>query len=371
MRDPVGLISTLFGRRRTAEVPGTDLLRERGPAPLVRVVRQLLTAGRSDRALLLLRAGILRYPGDKVVAELLAGAERTEALPQVPAAVEKLEMNPSAENHARVSHLARRTGDEENALEQGRLSIQVDPRSPFGYRAVGTIYLERFRESARTVDGMNALRYLSKACALDPRHATSLLSLSEIFVLLRAPDAARRFLAPVAESHPNDPIVEILHRRCGELAPEGTSNVQELFLRHEDTQISRAPATDAGLGDLPAELPRQVEEFVRAIEGSTGTWVLGPDRRVIAGFSPVEHSEAAVAELGLVADTIRSNTARMGIGKFERMILRGEDRLVLITGLGEQLTGFYFGERPSRQHDVEQAFQRVEYSLEESKGVAR
>jgi len=370
MRDPVGLISMLFRRRRAADVPGTDLLRERGAAPLVRVVRQLLTAGRSDRALVLLRAGILRYPGEKLVAELLASAERTEALPQVPAAVERLEKNPSAENHARVSHLSRRAGDEENALEQGRLAIQADPRSPFGYRAIGTIYLERFRETARTVDGMNALRYLSKACALDPRHATSLLSLSEIFVLLRAPDAARRFLTPVAESHPNDPIVEILERRCEELDPEGTSNVQELFLRHEDTQISRAPVAAGEVGEIPTELPGHLEEFVRTIEGSTGAWVVGPNRQVVAGFSSVEHPAEAVAELGLVADTLRSNSSRMGIGTFERLILRGEDRLVLITVLGEQLTGFYFGERPSRQHDVEQAFQRVEYSLEESKGAA-
>jgi hypothetical protein len=190
-------------------------------------------------------------------------------------------------------------------------------------------------------------------------------------VLLRAPDAARRFLGPVSESHIADPIVEILDRRCKELEPEGTSNVQELFLRHEDTQIARAPATSADVGEVPADLAGHIEEFVRTIDGTTGVWVVGPNRQVVSGFSPVEHPAEAIAELGLVADTIRSNSSRMGIGQFERLILRGEDRLVLITNLGDLLTGFYFGDRPSRQHDVEQAFQRVEYSLEESKGAAR
>ncbi len=370
----MGLISTLFRRRRTsAEMCGSDLLREHGTSPLLRVARQLLTAGRSDRALALLRVGVLRFPEDGEVTELLASAERAEALPQVPAAVELVEQEPDAKNHARVSHLTRRAGDEAAALEHGRMSIQADPRSPFGYRAIGQLYLERFRNVSRTVDGMNSLRYLSKACALDPRHATSLLSLAEIFVLLRAPDASRRFLAPVADAHPSDQTVEILERRASELEPEGTSNVQELFLRHERRLIARDTGSteEATVSEVPPDLPSHLEEFVRTIDGSTGVWVVGANRQVIAGFSSNEYTEAAVNELGIVADTVRSNSSRMGLGQFGSLLLRGEEQLVIITSLGDSLTGFYFGERPSRQNDVEQAFKRVEYSLEETKGATR
>ena len=74
VRDTVGLFNALFRRKRAADVPGTDLLREQGPAPLLRVARQLLTAGRSDRALSLLRAGVLRFPGVAEVSDLLATA---------------------------------------------------------------------------------------------------------------------------------------------------------------------------------------------------------------------------------------------------------------------------------------------------------
>jgi len=366
------LIQSIFRRKHAGEVPGTDLLREQGPAPLLRVARQLLTAGRSDRALVLLRAGVLRYPGVVEVGELLANAERAEALPQMPSALETLEENASAKNHARVSHLCRRTGDESAALEHGRRAIQVDPRSPYGYRATGRVYLERFRSASRTVDGMNALRYYSKACALDPRHADSLLSLAEIFVLLAAPEAARRFLAPVATSHPDNPTVEILERRCRALPSEETSNVQELFLRHERSLLPGQPGTDdeSSPAAVPSTLPDHLEEVVRAIDGSTGAWVIGPNRQIVAGYSSTDHADAEVAELGLVAETIRSNSSRMGVGQFEELVLRAEEQLVVVSSLGDRLTGFYFGLRPSRQHDVESAFERVGYSLAESKNGA-
>jgi len=82
VRDTVGLISAIFRRKRVTELPGTDLLREETSEPLLRVTKQLLTAGRNDRALALLRVGTLRFPNDTELTGLLAGAERDEASPQ-------------------------------------------------------------------------------------------------------------------------------------------------------------------------------------------------------------------------------------------------------------------------------------------------
>lgn len=367
----MGLISSMFRRRGAVALPGTDLLREDGPGPLLRVARQHCTAGRSDRALALLRAGVLRFPSHRDVADLLSETERAEALPQVPASLETLEGDPSSKNYARLCHLYRRTGDTDTALQFGRQAIQVDPRSPYGYRAIGRLHLVRFRETLRTVDGMNALRYLSKACALEPRHSASLLALAEIFVLLEAPRAAGRFLAPVAHSHPSDTTVEVLQRRCEALPDEETSNVQALFLRHEQALGESVIDPSAMPSEVPGDLPNHLEEFARTIDGSRGVWVVGPNRQAIAGFSHEEHTPDQVGDLGLAADTARSNCSRMGIGKFERILLRGENQLVIARALNDALTGFYIGERPSKETEVEQAFARVGISLEEANGVAR
>ena len=370
VRDTVGLISKLFRRKHVdVEQPGTDLLREQGADPLLRVSRQLLTAGRSDRALVLLRAGILRFPGDAEVSELHRAAERDEALPQLKGALATLREDATAKNHARVSQLSRRIEDGETAVEHGRQAIAIDPRSPFGYRAIGRIYLDRFRLESSTVDGMNALRYFSKACALDPRHAASLLALAEVFVLLGAPDAARRFLAPVASSHPNDPIVEILERRCSELPSEGTSNVQELFLRHEQGELEPAPSADVAPGaeEIPSEIGGLVGEHFGKVAGTRGVWLVDGNRQVIASHATTPAEAEDLVGLGLLSATARSCSSRMGVGNFERLTLRADDQLVVCNVLGEAMTGFYFGDKPSRQSDVEQTFERLAVSLEEEK----
>ena len=368
----MGLLSKLFRRSSDLdEMPGTDLLREKGSSPLLRVSRQLMTAGRNDRALSLLRAGLLRFPDDAEVAELHATAEREEAMPQIDAARQTLTEEASAKNHARMSQLARRVGDSETAMEQGRSSIAVDPQSPFGYRAIGRIYLDRFRQTSSTVDGMNALRYFSKACALDPRHAASLLALAEVFVLLRAPEAARRFLAPVAHSHPTDPTVEILERRCSALPAEGTSNVQELFLRHESGEVESTPSKTVS-ADVSSQVEELVSEMVEGIEGTRSVWAFDANRQLVAQTGEGDHSEDDVAGLGILAATIRSCSSRMGVGDFERILLRGDDQLVVVNSFGDGMTGFYFGDRPSRQSDVEQAFERIGQACPETaKGAAQ
>ena len=73
--------------------------------------------------------------------------------------------------------------------------------------------------------------------------------------------------------------------------------------------------------------------------------------RAIAGFSSEEQPEEQVSELGLVADTLKSCSKRMGVGQFERLVMRAEDGLVLVSAVGDPMTGFYFGQRPSRQSD--------------------
>ena len=372
VRDTVGLITKLFRRGAgDAPPPGTDLLREEGSGPLLRVSRQLLTAGRSDRALTLLRAGILRFPADGDVAELHATAEREEARPQLEGALATLAEEKTAKNHARVSQLYRRLGDDESATEQGRASIAIDARSPFGYRAIARIYLDRFRREANTVDGMNALRYFSKACALDPRHAASLLALAEVFVLLGAPDAARRFLAPVASSHPNDPTVEILERRCAAMPSEETSNVQELFLRHERGGLATEAEESAvaPTEDIALDCNAFVDEIHENIAGTAEVWLLDANRHTVAGRGAEGRTDEEVAALGLLADTVRSCSSRMGVGTFERLVLRADEQLVVIEEVPEGIGAFYFGERPSRQSDVEQTFERLKTTVTTAKGA--
>ena len=311
VRDTVGLISAIFRRKRVTELPGTDLLREETSEPLLRVTKQLLTAGRNDRALALLRVGTLRFPNDTELTGLLAGAERDEASPQIEGSLVTLEANPCAKNHARVSQLFRRIGDIENAIEQGRASISLGPQRPYGYRAIGKVYLDRFRVDAQTVDGMNALRYFSKACALDPRHADSLIALAEIFVILRAPDAARRFLAPISESLPGDPTVEILERRCRDIPKESTSNVQELFLDHE--RAINGESVDKGRDnsntlDVPTDLSDRIETLVAKIDGTSSLWVVDDQRQVVGGHGLSDNpEEQQIDDLGLSKVTLSSS----------------------------------------------------------------
>jgi len=368
----VGLISAIFRRKRVTELPGTDLLREETSKPLLRVTKQLLTAGRNDRALALLRVGALRFPDDDELIELLTGAERDEASPHIKGSLAALKANPCAKSHARVSQLLRRTGDIETAIEQGRASISSGPQLPYGYRAVGKIYLDRFRVDAQTVDGMNALRYYSKACALDPLHANSLIALAEIFVILCAPEAARRFLAPISESLPGDPTVEVLERRCRGLPKETTSNVQELFLDHEraiNGESVDKSVENSTSPNVPNDLSERIENLVAKIDGTSSLWVVDDQRQVVGGHGLSENPEEQIDDLGIVAETLHSCSARMGIGSFERLLLRGDDRLVVVSVIGDGLTGFYFGEKPSRQSDVEQALERITMSCTGEKGV--
>jgi Flp pilus assembly protein TadD len=361
----VGLFSKLL-RRGASDAPalGLDLLRERDPKPLLRVCRQLLAAGRCDRALTLLRAGVLRFPEDPEVGALQREAERVSALPQLDRAREALAKEPCSANHARLSQILRRLGDEESAIEQGRSAIACDARAPFGYRAIGRVHLDRFRAADNTIDGMNALRYYSKACSLQPNQAATLLALAEIFVLLEAPEAARRFLAPITKTMPGDPRVEMLERRCVSLPPEATSNVEDLFLLHERRR--RGPLHEAAHESdvCPTAVgAAQVDELMDGIEGTREVRLLDRERRELCGRGPSPRTEEELDALGLLAESVRSCSSRMGIGTFERLALRGDECLVVLEALPRESTICYFGSRPSRQDEVEQAFERVRSGL--------
>ena len=312
-----------------------------------------LTANRNiASAIALLRAGAVRFHPFPEAEAALSAIEGSQARSKI----EKLEEQAAAATDVRLfaacSIACDNLGDSTAAILHGRAAIQEDPFSPLGYLVIGLSHLRRFRTSQSAAEGLNTLRYLSKSIQLRPGQGESLRSLAELLILLRAPVAARRVLRPIAHALPHDPMLLAIEARAVELPPEGTSNVQELFLRFEENPLE---------AEEPEEMPdlvTSVDELVHRFEGSMGAWLVGSDLQVCASSTRSGRDAGESDEvLGALAGFLSSHCDRMRIGSFKSLRVLGEGHLILARKLSTGSTIFYSGSQQDGIAQVERCLQ--------------
>ncbi|MEM7263350.1 MAG: tetratricopeptide repeat protein [Planctomycetota bacterium] len=366
----MGVLSSLFKKRSPRgdeSSPLRELLRPGREDALLKTAKQLHDRGQNERALDLLIAGTRRFPDNAVIAEHARAVEAAVAKQTLRQRVARLNTDDSAELRAELSDLYRRTGQLEEAILSGRHAIQMAPESALGYSAVGRVYFDRFVEGQASIDGMNALRYLTKAHSLAPSNSLCLMQLSEIFVVLRAPRAASRFLTPVLRAFGDDPLVQDLASKIDALPAEETTHIQDLFLRHERVLRGESPEVPASGVRIDTRVAAEIEERARAVPGTEGLYLIGSDRGIVCGFNANRWPENDLGEaFGLVADTVRENANRMGIGEFKQVTVRYPSRVVSVQSVGSDVTAFYFGNEKVRNADAESLLSKIGDALEGS-----
>ena len=164
------LLSKLFGSGGSTPHGGRGTEEE-----LIQQARQLVDENKLEQALEVLRRAGDQHPQSEVIAELTASVEESFVHSQIGSLQAQLQDETSPELLCRLAELYRRLSDMTQAMKYGREAIDADSQNPIGYRTVGRLYLEQFRVAQTSVQGINAVRYLSKAHALDPRDSRILL----------------------------------------------------------------------------------------------------------------------------------------------------------------------------------------------------
>lgn len=318
----LGLFSYIF--RRSKKRPPTpaeppDFSGPEGEEQLSAAVRIARDAGQREVALDLLDQGSELFPDNLEFLAERQSLEHEMAYEAIELALTRIEKSDDAETRAELAELYRQVGERDLAIEWGRSSIDLNPDLAAGYRAVGRVYFEQFQSTENSIAGMHALRYLSKAHSLAPTSSLCILKLAEIFVILKAPRAAERFLAPVRKAFESDPWVQCLADRIAELPDEETTQIQDLFLRHEKRVNGEAATPATGAAVSPESLTR-LDEAVGSLSGVSGYCVVGPERRAVHAKGQLDgHDEETEEKLGLLAETLRTCSVRMGIGDFKSL----------------------------------------------------
>ena len=310
----MGIIESWMKRPRPSEETMTDLFSTGAESSLLEVVLYLDDQGDRHAATQLLRAGTVRFypwPDGEAALDQLERRNARESLASLQDAVVD---RYTAADAARLSTALHRLGDVTNATAWSRAAIEEDPCSPEGYLAIARGNLRRFRREDDAVAGLNALRYLTKACQLHPGHGVCLRSLAMLLLLLRGPVAASRVLRPIMRVSPTDPMVLALEALSSIVPPENTSNVQELFLRWE---TGSSPNHDlSSIGGIPA--PEGVD-----------AWELDCSRSLVASSSDADHGDDLIESLSVVVGSVSQATEKMGLGKFLRFTSRGEGGILM------------------------------------------
>lgn len=348
----MGFISSLFARKtRKSALDGNDVS-SMDDRQIISICHRLLGQNEAARALQLLRHAVKVHPGSLDLEKLRQKVERSVNQPLVQEALEQLDEYVTEENCLRLADLHLRMGETREAIHFGNLAIQTEPESVNGYRVVGRIYLGEFRDSGDTIAGMNALRYVVKAHNLAPHDSRTLLELTEIFAILRAPLAARRFLNPVKLAFPDDPSVLQMESWLTELAPENTTQIQELFLRYEQ-EVVGIQVSQEQLVQPDRDLLQYFVDEAASLMGGLGFYLLNPDRQILAGFNQAGWTEDDFGEhLGLLDETARQNSERMNLGKFGSLSFVQDDMHVLMRALGHGVTAFLFGAPESKPSEM-------------------
>ncbi|MFN0060609.1 MAG: tetratricopeptide repeat protein [Planctomycetota bacterium] len=359
----MGFLSSIF-RRKPKSTRLVDkhahLFVTGGEAELVRKVGELVENNQLDAAAELLRQGTQHFPACQEITTRLTQIEGRVLHQVLTDSLAQIENDGSAALRAEIAELYRRTGRADDALTYGRMAIQADPNSAAGYRAVGRVYFERFRASQSSVDGHNALRYLSKAHGLQPSNSLCLLQLCEIFVILRAPTAAERFLGPVRKAFGSDPRVRDLSSRVADLPPEATIHIQDLFLRHERRLRGEEQTVAPAGGAIPFEVNQVIEDKTRGVDGTTALYLVGGDRCVKGGyFGDRAPTTEAGESLGVFTETLQLTCKRMALGEFSDLVLKMPTGLVIVKSMPDALTAYYIGNTDARQAGAENLLDKV------------
>ncbi|MEE8142252.1 MAG: hypothetical protein V3T77_04060 [Planctomycetota bacterium] len=364
----MGVISSLFQRKK----PYRKLLQSGNVDEILASAQWMLEQQQLERALELLRSGQKRFPDNNLLRRKCQDVEHFLTRAAIEAAERELTQEASTELLARLCDLHRHSGDMDKALDYGRRVILLDPRSVIGYRSVGRIYYEQFLAEQGSAQGMNALRYLSKAHSLDRSNSTCLLQLAEIFLIMHAPTAALMFLSPVQKAFPENYQVQKLVSWARELPPEDTTQIQDLFLRHE-SRLSGELSEPQVPVNLSEEVVLEVENLLERIAGTEGIYLIDGTRSIVSGRSRCGWSEPDVAAaFGLLADTARQCCPRMGIGRFTRLDVNCANRTMVVKSAADNLTAFFVGDHSLNKEDADAALEIIcDQVAQESRGLAR
>ncbi|MGE4603083.1 MAG: hypothetical protein AAEJ65_09280 [Planctomycetota bacterium] len=332
----MGLIETWMKKTHNTEKETSGLLARGSAARLLDTVHDLVQGGDRPAAVSWLRAGTVRFHPWEQGEIALDEIERSGARETLGMLQDAVELNYTATEAARLSEALERLGDSPGSTLWARAAIQEDPCDPAGYLAIARSYLRRFRRRDDAVAGLHALRYLTKACQLKPGHRECLRSLAMLLLLLRAPVAAAKILQPIEVDSPEDPMVLAMQALTSRMPAEGTTNIQELFLRWET-------------GTTPVHLP----DGIGAIPCPDGVkaWELAENRSLIA-TSIGAAQDADTAELfSVLAGTLTSATSRMGLGEFSKFTARGHGNLLIGLAAPEGMI-FCHTDRNSREESL-------------------
>lgn len=360
----MGLFSSIFNRagKTGKSDPSTAALEYSGPDGNEKLLAAALAAKAANHredALDLLDRGVQLFPEDASIRRERHALEVEFAREAISKLNARLASDGTAEVRAELSELYRRTGERDKAVQLGRSAIEADSSAACGYRAVGRVYFDQFRATENSIHGMHALRYLSKAHSLAPSNSMCILKLAEIFVILRAPSAAKRFLAPVQKAFEDDPLVQDLARRIAELPPENTTQIQDLFLRHERRQSGESAPT-ASPAQITADARERFEEWVATTPGVQGACFVGGDRTVLhSAGNPAWSNDDVGERLGLLGETLRSSSVRMGIGEFKRLIATYPEQTLAVDPHGPGLDLFLIGDDSLQSQQIEPLLDRL------------
>ncbi|MGE3166207.1 MAG: tetratricopeptide repeat protein [Planctomycetota bacterium] len=314
---------------------------------------RLLGQDDSEYALGLLRKATELHPNSSELRGLRRKVERSLAQPLIQQALALHEQGPSAATCLHLVELYTRIGEVKEAIEYGNHAIQLEPDSALGYRMVTELHLQDFKATGDSIAGMNALRYAVKAHNLAPRDSRVLLDLTEIFLLLRAPLAARRFLNPVLQAFPDEARVRELSDRVSQLPPENTTQIQELFLTYE-REVLGAARDEHPEVSLDREVIQDVVSAAARLTSLLGFYLIDGHRQVIAGFNHGQWSESELGNcFGLLVDVAAQNSERMDLGTFESITVKQDNVNLVVASLGSGLSAFIFGSPETKNEEME------------------
>ncbi|MDE0960091.1 MAG: hypothetical protein OSB09_04855 [Planctomycetota bacterium] len=329
----MGIIESWMKRSRHDEETQKDLFAAGAQLQLLQAATRVSERGHRLAAARLLRAGTIRFhpwPEGETALDQLERTQARETLHSLQVAVES---RYTAVDAARLSAALERLGDTSGALGWAHAAIEEDPCNPEGYLAIARGYLRRFRRDEDAVAGLQALRYLTKACQLHAGHGECLRSLAMLLLLLRAPSAAAKVMRPIIRATPSDPLVLALESLAAVIPPENTSNVQELFLRWE-TGAAPIHNNDA-TGVIPAP-------------DGFSVWELDGSRALTACSATADQGHELKESLSVLAGSLVQATARIGLGQIGRVTVRSSDGVLIGLAEGDGII-FSHSDRPSTE----------------------
>ncbi len=358
----MGLFTALFRKRDHAWATRQELkaLQSGDERAVLDVARSLVHEGREERAFNLLREGMSRLPSTPAVQEMLESIERMITWKAIKRTQATLANENSAATRILLSEMCRRVGDHKSALLHGREAIQIDPNDARAYSALAQVYLDQFRITRGSIEGMNALRCLLKAHSLSPAESLHLVNLAELFVILEAPLAAAKFLQPVQRAFQSDPKVLELASSIGSLAPEGTSQIQDLFLMRERKQDEAGATTPGSHDRVSAQLQQDLASLTATLPQAECVCIVNASRG-LAWSRPGSATPGAgqVENLGALADTARQISTRMGLGRVHRVQIRNGEQSGFVGILTKELAYVHVAGKQQKQETMEGVFERV------------